>query len=211
MQNLSPITAATIQNYVEETTQGERGDDINTLITDISRTQFQTLAEDLKKDKADQAHFQKVKKWFVIGSICFAVVAVIVAIVSMILSAGIFSAGVVTVALMSGSVGISASFGQLDKAIARLIEFSLEENQKNLRIPSLSGKIDVIRGLLNDRIEGLGDIEKKNVNSRIGEIFNQIKLLNTYIKQIKRQVPSEINLFPLFNASPLTAQVVVTN
>jgi len=199
---------AQIVQHLDVTTQEDTGHDIDVLIQDIAKTKFQNLALERKSDKLDKKNIQQIKFGFSITAIALAVVAVIGAIATIIFSTGVFTAGATTLAVVTGFVGISTSFNQLDKAIYRYINYHKEEKIEKTRINKLLKKINNVKTLITGRVNALEHItDKETRNTRCAEILAQIIKVNGFVKAIKEQVPSKINAFTVFDTSPLLKYV----
>ncbi len=194
-----------LQTAIEQSTQEERGSDIDVLIGEIAETNFEKLDEEYQSDKLDKARFKKIKNGFMVASVVLAVVAIVATIAGIFFSSGVVTAGSITLALVSGMVGITASFNYLDSSIEKYMNYYRDQNVKKSRICSLKKKITNVTTLINTRIKDLQHIEKAKQQERGSEILDQIETVNGYIKQIKKNVPAKIMKFDVINASALAA------
>lgn len=195
---------------IDAATQQETGKDVDVLIAEIAKTNFEHLSEEHKLDKIDKSNITKIKYSFTISSIVLAVVAVVAAIATILFSTGIFTPGTVTLAIVTGFVGISTSFNQLDSAIARYINFHKEEKQTSNRIDKLAKKIDAVKKLIGTRIDKIQYIDGEVRTKRAFEILSQVKKVNEFVKLIKKEIPAKITAFTVLDPSPLLKYVPQT-
>lgn len=205
---LSPDLKASVAHYIDSATQEDVGRDIDVLINEIAKTEFENLAKESVEDKLDKDRIRQIKFGFSVVAVALAVVAIIGAIATIIFAAGVFSPGTETLAIVTGFVGISTSFSQLDKAIYRYINYHSEEKVEKTRIKKLMKKIANVKSLITGRINTLEHIEEKALKSqRCSEILGQIQKVNEFVKTIKDKVPRKIPSFGVFDPSPLLRHV----
>ncbi len=192
---------------IDKTTQVARREDIDVLIEEISKINFEKLSEEHVYDKEDKAKFKKIKYVLMVSSVGLAVAAVVASVVSIFFSAGTISGGALAVAAVSGLVSITTSFKQLDKTIERFISYFYSEYKGKTRFEKLQKKITNVSNLINKRVDGLINLKENLKITRANEILNQINRVNEFIKQIKTEVPEKIMKFNPLDPSPLLNHV----
>jgi hypothetical protein len=207
-QDLSPLylidLKSQIINHIGAVNQDETGKDIDRLINDIAKTKFEHIAKENEIDKFDKRRIAKIKFGFSLAAVSLAVTAVIGAIATIIFSSGVLTPGAITLSVVTGFVGISTSFNQLDQAIYRYINFHNDKKAKNMRIKKLMNKINDVKRLLTVRINTIGFIGECDLKvSQGSNILTQIKRVNEFVRLIKEKVPEKITSFPVFDPSPL--------
>lgn len=201
---VSNALKAAISQHVVYATQEERGRDIDTLTADVARTRFENLAIEHRKDVLEGRKIIRVRFGMVLTSLTLGVIAVTCAVAMIFFSSGVIVAGGQTLAVVTGLMGMTTSFTQLDLAIGRFIEYHKEVRARLNRIDKLKNKITDIRALLDARIKDLEFLEPSDLKqSQCAEILVQVKKLNGFIHQIKEAVPARISSFPVFDPSPL--------
>lgn len=188
---------------IDSSTQEQSGKDIDVLISEISKINFKNLTEDYALYKDEKNSVSEVKYSFTLTSICFAVIAVIGAIATIIFSTGAFSPGAATLAVVTGFVGISTSFNQLDNAIARYLNFQKENKLSHNPIKKLADKVDTVKKLIAVRIDKIQYLSHELRMTRSFEILTQIKKVNEFVGLIKKEVPEKISYFGTLDPSPL--------
>lgn len=195
---------AEIYAHVDEVTQEERGRDIDLLIKEIGKTNFDKLSDEDEQDKLDSRKITNVRKGLVVASLALAVTALVCAVATIIFSTGAVSAGNETVAVVTGLMGITTSFKLFDSAMDRYIAFHQQEKAGLTRINKLENKITDVKTLLTKRVDGLEHLEgKEKAAERAAEVLSQIRKVNRFIKKIKEEVPEKILAFDVFDPSPL--------
>lgn len=195
---------ANIQQHIDYATQEECGKNIDTLIQEVSKTNFDTLAEEHNKEKKDRTNDANIRYWFTITTLSISAFAVVCAIASIVMTAGLITGGVQTVAIVTGFVGVTTAFTLFDKAVYRYLNYDIELKKKKTKIGKLEKKFDEIKTLIQERIKTLATIEAKEIKTkRTEEILNQIKRVNTLIERVKVEIPQKIIHFHYIDASPL--------
>jgi hypothetical protein len=194
-----------LYEVIDSTTQGSRGNDIDTLIEQIAETKFECLAEDYKSDQADKARFQKIKGGLMIASVALAVISVVAAVASIFFSAGTIAAGSLALAAASGMVSITTSFKQLDSTIEKFVLYYTENHAGKTKINKIKKKVENVTHLLHARIRDLKNVDGSAQEIRAGEILDQVGKVNGFIKSIKENVPEKIMDFDVLDPSPLIA------
>lgn len=203
----TPIVSSPLQTQVyaqiDRATQVDRGADIDRLISEIAKTNFQELPTEHAEDLKDDRNFQRMKKHMVIGGICMAVAAVVASLASIAFSAGTVAASALTLTAVTGMVGVTAAFNQLDGAIARYIAYGEKENEFG-RLDALKVKLKAVSELIGARVSDLPRLrDREIVQIRGYEILDQTSRVNNLIGRIKQQVPERIMSFPILDPSPL--------
>lgn len=195
---------AQLKEAIDQTTQQSRGRDIDTLIEDIAKTEFDKLSDEYERDRVDKKTFKKIKAGLIVTSVILAVISVVAAVVSIFFAAGTVAAGALALAAASGMVSITTSFKQLDGSIEKFVAYYQADHLEKTSFYKLEKKITNVTTLINKRIDDIKHIDDDISTTRKQEILDQIMKVNGYISQIKEEVPQKIMHFDVLDPSPLT-------
>jgi hypothetical protein len=199
---------AQITEHIDIATQIECGKNIDTMIEEISKTNFKNLSKEHQYEKNDRINDASIRYWFTVTTLALSALAVACAIASIIFTTGMFTAGIQTIAIVTGFVGVTTAFTLFDKAIYRYLNQSTDQKKKKTVINKLEKKFNEIKTLIRSRIKTLETIETTEVKIlRTSEILEQIKRINTLINKVIVQVPQKIIHFSAVDASPLLKHV----
>ncbi len=196
-----------LYDYIEFSTQEERGKDIDVLIDDIAKTKFDELPKECMRDKMDKVRFNQIKNRLMITSICLAIISTIAAIAGIVFSSWVASASSMTLAALSGIVGITTSLHHLDSSFDKYISYCQKDRKSKMQINKLQDKINDVATLIKAQISCLEHIDPTHKLQRAKEVFDQIKKVNGFIKSIKEKIPTKLMKLDVFDPYPLNGLV----
>lgn len=207
--NTDPPFIDQVTSEIDNATQVQCGRDIENIISELGKTIFENIAKEHVDDKKSIRTTSGIKNVFNIAAITLACVAIVCAIAGIFFSMGFIAVGGQTLALITGFVGVTAAFGQLDNAIHRYINTKTKEKEETTRLEKLKVKVNIVKELIGSRIKTLDSLNDDAIkNERCSEILSQIKRINEFVMNIKANIPDKIASFQVVDASPLLKYAV---